>query len=101
MTELENRQSSEQATVRQLSTSAARRRSDVPFFLIMGGLSSCFVLLIVLLIAADFMFTSAEEFKTALQKPEIRAAIQLTLWSCGATAILSLWVATPLGYLLS
>jgi molybdate transport system permease protein len=78
-----------------------RRTSDVPFFLIMGGLSSGFVLLIVLLLAADVLFTSFADFREALIKPEIQAALRLTLLSCTVAAILSLWVATPLGYLLS
>lgn len=78
-----------------------KKRTDTVFFLIMGGLSACFVLLIVLLIVADVLFTSPEEFKKALFKPEIQAAFRLTLLSCTAAAILSLWVATPLGYLLS
>lgn len=78
-----------------------RRRSDVVFFLIMGGLSASFLLLIVLLIAADLMFTSFGEFKAALLKPEIQAAFRLTIVSCTLAALLSIWVATPLGYLLS
>ena len=47
------------------------------------------------------MFTSVAEFKAALMRPEIRAAFRLTLISCTMAAILSLWVAVPLGYLLS
>ncbi|MCG8653841.1 MAG: ABC transporter permease, partial [Pirellulales bacterium] len=78
-----------------------RRRTDAPFFLIMGGLSGSFVLLIVLLLAADFAYTSLDEFTSALRKPEIQAAFRLTLLSCTIAAILSIWVATPLGYLLS
>lgn len=78
-----------------------RGRSDLPFFLAMSGLSSCFVLLIVLLLAADVMFTTPAEFWAALGKPEIQAAFKLTMLSCTAAAILSIWVATPLGYLLS
>lgn len=78
-----------------------RPRSDAIFFLVMGGLSASFILLIVLLIAADLMFTSPADFKDALLKPEIQAAFRLTILSCTAAAILSLWVATPLGYLLS
>ena len=58
------------------------RRSDVPFFLIMGGLSASFILLIVLLLAADLMFTSFADFKAAIFKPEIQAAFKLTLISC-------------------
>ena len=37
---------------------ARRPRSDLPFFFVMGGISSCFILLIVLLLAADLVFTS-------------------------------------------
>jgi len=78
-----------------------RQRSDVPFFLAMGGLSSCFILLIVLMLAADVMFTSFSDFRTALGKPEIQAAFKLTVMSCTIAAIASLLVAVPLGYLLS
>ncbi len=78
-----------------------RKRSDLPFFLVMGGLSSCFIVLIVLLLAADLRFTSLADFRQALLKPEIQAAFRLTLLSCTAAATMSLWVATPLGYLLS
>ncbi len=74
---------------------------DTAFFLIMGGLSSSFILLIVLLIAADLSFTSFAEFGAALSKPEIQAAFRLTIVTCTVATILSLWVATPLGYLLS
>ncbi len=78
-----------------------RRRSDVPFYFVMGGLSSCFVLLILLLIAADLLFTSPAKFIEALTKPEIQAAFRLTILSCTIAAIMSIWVATPLGYVLS
>ena len=37
----------------------------------------------------------------ALRKKEIRYAIKLSLISCTVTAILSLWIAIPIGYLLS
>ncbi|HBV65733.1 MAG TPA: molybdenum ABC transporter permease [Rhodopirellula sp.] len=78
-----------------------RRGSDLPFFLVMSGISSCFILLIVLLIAADLMFTSFEDFRAAVMKPEIQSAFRLTILSCTIAALLSIWVATPLGYLLS
>ena len=80
---------------------ARRRDSDVPFFLIMGGLSSGFVILIILLLVADLLFTSVADFQSLLFKPEIQAALRLTILSCSIAALLSLWVATPLGYLLS
>lgn len=85
----------------QIPHPVAKGRSDIFFFLVMGGLSACFVLLIVLLLAADLMFTSLTDFREALAKPEIQAAFRLTMLSCTVAAILSIWVATPLGYLLA
>lgn len=85
----------------ELRQNPVRRATDAIFFLIMGGLSSSFLLLVVLLIVADLSFTSFSEFSTALSKPEIVAAFKLTLASCTIAAILSVWVATPLGYILS
>jgi len=78
-----------------------KQLGDVVFFLIMGGLSGCFIVLIVLLLLADLLFTSPQAFVNALQKPEIQAAFRLSMMSCTVAAIMSLWVATPLGYLLS
>ncbi len=74
---------------------------DVVFFLIMGGLSGAFVLLIVLLILADVLYTTPADFMAALSKPEIQSAFKLTIVTCTLATILSIWVATPLGYLLS
>ena len=74
---------------------------DVAFFLIMGGLSGAFILLILLLILADVLYTTPADFMAALSKPEIQAAFRLTIVTCTLATILSVWVATPLGYLLS
>lgn len=78
-----------------------RRASDVVFFLVMGGLSSTFIVLILLLLIADATFTSFKEFSVALAKPEIQEAFKLTIASCTVAAILSVWIGTPLGYILS
>lgn len=78
-----------------------RRRSDLAFFVIMGGLSACFILLMILMLAADIMYTSPADFVNALGKREIQASVVLTLKTCTLAAILSVWVGTPLGYLLS
>ena len=67
----------------------------------MGGLGGSYVLLIIALLAADLAFTSPKHFAAALAKPEIQYAIRLTLITCTISALLSIWVATPLGYLLS
>ena len=78
-----------------------RVASDLPFFVVMGAISSVYVLLIVLMLAADCFYTSRSQILAALAKPEIRYSIQLSLLSCTMSAILSLLVAIPSGYLLS
>jgi molybdate transport system permease protein len=78
-----------------------RAGSDVPFFLIMGAIGGSYLLLIVSLLIADLAYTSPRHFLKALTKPEIQYAIRLTLISCTISALLSVWIATPLGYLLS
>ena len=74
---------------------------DVVFFLIMGGISSSFVLLIALMLLADIWFVSWSDFKDILVKREIRSSFELTMLTCTVSAVWSLWVATPLAYLLS
>jgi molybdate transport system permease protein len=75
--------------------------SDLPFFALLGSLGGSYILLILLLIVADIAYTSPTHFAAALAKPEIQAAVRLTLVSCTISAILSLVVGTPLGYLLA
>lgn len=78
-----------------------RAGSDAPFFIAMGSLGGSYVLLIVLLLVADLAYTSPAHFVEALKKPEIQFAVRLTLVTCTISALLSIWIATPLGYLLS
>src|SRR5688572_27590910 len=78
-----------------------RAGSDVPFFVTMTALGGSYILLILGLLIADIAFTSPKHFAAALAKPEIQYAVKLTLITCSISALLSIWVATPLGYLLS
>lgn len=80
---------------------AHRAGSDVLFFVIMGALGGSYILLVGAMLVADIAYTSPGDFAEALGKPEIQYAIRLTLISCSISALLSVWVATPLGYLLS
>ncbi|MBI3830064.1 MAG: ABC transporter permease [Planctomycetes bacterium] len=75
--------------------------SDLPFVLSLAVLGGAYTLLIVLLVLADFAYTSADALGKALQTPEIRYSIRLSLLSCTLTTLISLWVAVPLGYLMS
>ena len=78
-----------------------RAGSDALFFVVMVTIGGSYVALILALLVADIAFTSPKQFVEALRKPEIQYAIRLTLISCSISALLSLWVAIPLGYLLS
>ncbi|MCX7887904.1 MAG: ABC transporter permease [Verrucomicrobiae bacterium] len=64
----------------------------------LGGL---YVVLLAGLLVADASFTTPAELWAALQSAEIRYAIWLSLWSCTVSALLSLLVAVPIGYLMS
>ncbi|HYG76113.1 MAG TPA: ABC transporter permease [Planctomycetota bacterium] len=75
--------------------------SDIPFYVCMCLLGSTYVLLIAAMLIADLRYTTAPHLLQAFGSPEIRYAIKLSLISCTITTILSLWVAVPLGYLLS
>ncbi|WP_092047818.1 ABC transporter permease [Planctomicrobium piriforme] len=79
----------------------SQTRSDAAFWLLLWGLGGSYVLFILLLLLADALSTSPRHFWDALQKPEIRASLLLTLKTCTLSAILSLWLALPLAYLLS
>ena len=64
-------------------------------------ISGAYVLLILAMLAADASFTTPVEFLDVLSSREIRYAIKLSLLSCSLTTILSLWVAVPIGFLMS
>jgi molybdate transport system permease protein len=75
--------------------------SDVPFLCGLAVLGSVYVLLIVAMLVADASFTSPGNLLDALASPQLQYAMKLSLLSCSITAILSVMVAVPLGYLLS
>lgn len=75
--------------------------SDAPFWTCLGVLSGVYVLLILAMLLAQASFTSPGHLLAALDNPEIRYSIRLSLITCTLTTILSLWVAVPTGYLLA
>lgn len=75
--------------------------SDRLFLIGLSILGGSYIVLIIALLVADAAFTTPEALWASLQSREIQYAIRLSLISCSITAILSLWVAVPLGYLLS
>ncbi len=82
-------------------TRSKRASRDWPFLaglIILGG---SYVLLVIAMVLADTFFTSPHHILAALASPQIQYSIKLSLISCSVTALLSLWVAVPLGYLMS
>lgn len=78
-----------------------RVASDAPFWAALVILGGVYVVLIVAMLAAQASFTSPGHLLKALDSDNIRYAIKLSLLSCSLTTILSLWVAVPIGYVMS
>jgi len=78
-----------------------RPRSDVPFYAGLLALGGVYVVLLAGLLVADASYTTPPQLWAALQSAEILHAVWLSLWSCTLSALLSLLVAVPIGYLMS
>lgn len=76
-------------------------RSDAGFYLGLALLGGTYVALIVLMLLADATYTTPGTLLAALDQKEIRYAIRLSLLSCSVTMVLALWIAVPIGYVLS
>ncbi len=82
----------------------ARPRASALDRLFLAGLGTflgAYVLLIVAMLVADATFTSPAAVMAALEREELRFAFRLSFLTSTATAILSVWFAVPIGYLLS
>jgi len=75
--------------------------SDLPFYLMFGILGGSYIVLLVAMLVADLRFTDPGTLWQSLDNEDIRYSIKLSLISCSITTILSLWVAVPIGYLMS
>jgi molybdate transport system permease protein len=78
-------------------------KTDAPFFIGLTVLSSFYVLLIAAMLLADvaYAYQKWPEVWEVLRSDNIQYAVRLSLISCCITTVLSLWVAIPIGYLLS
>src|SRR5437660_278585 len=76
-------------------------RSDAPFFVALGVIGATYIVLIGAMLVADVAYTTPRDMGVALSSEPIRYAIKLSLISCTVTAVLSVIVGVPLGYLLS
>ena len=94
--------------------------SNTAFYACLTVIGGTYVLLIIAMLAADAAYMVKETYQTveeaenpawaavaenpigqALADPKIRYSIRLSLFSCTWAAILSLFVAVPMGYLLA
>lgn len=80
---------------------AVRKLHDRSFLAGLWGISGLYLLLILALLAADATFTHPRELLAALRSPEIGFAARLSLLTCTISALLSVWVAVPIGYVMS
>jgi molybdate transport system permease protein len=78
-----------------------RHPSDAPFLVAAALIGGLYVLLVVALLAADASFTTPDQLLAALRTREIQYSVFLSLVTSTISAILSVWVAVPLGYLMS
>ena len=76
-------------------------KSDLPFYVLFGLISGFYVVMILAMLIAESTFTTADEFFSFLGREEVQFSIRLSLLSCAMSTILSLWVAVPIGYLMS
>lgn len=77
------------------------RRPRDPLLPILFGLGAPYVLLIVAMLAANGTFVSPAHLLRAFETPELRNSLLLSLVGSTLAAVLSIWVAVPLGYLLA
>ena len=95
--------SSGAASAPQSDSSRANHRvgSDGPFLagrILLGG---TYISIILLMIVADVAYTDPGSLLAAFKSPEIQFSIKLSLISCCVSTLLSVWVAVPIGYLMS
>jgi molybdate transport system permease protein len=78
-----------------------RSKSDVPFYVALSVLGGSYVLLIVALVAAEFLYARPGDFARIFADHNIRYAIRLSVISSTVSTILALWVSVPIAYLMS
>jgi molybdate transport system permease protein len=76
------------------------RRFD-PLWLVLGVITGAYLLFLLAMLGATAGYSSPGDLWEALGKREILYAIALSLLTCTVTAVLSLLLAVPVGYLLS
>ena len=70
-------------------------------WLVLGIVTGAYLLFLLAMVGATALYSTPRDLLRAIGSPEIRHAIYLSLATCTVTAILSLLLAVPVGYLLA
>ena len=87
------------AASRTLAT--LRRHTDAEFLAVLWLIGYFYLFLLAAMLLADAFYTTPGHLIAALDTEEIRYATMLSMKSCTLAAILSVWVAVPIGYVMS
>ena len=74
---------------------------DKLFYLGIGSLGGFYILMIILLVVALVLKVSMDDVLRILRNPKTHYSIKLSFISCTVSALLCLWVAVPIGYIMS
>ena len=77
------------------------RDPNTRFWFLVSLATAGYVLFIVAMLVATAVHSTPGDLLSALQSKEIQHSIYLSLLTCSLTALLSLLVAVPIGYLLA
>ena len=80
---------------------ARGRFANLPFWSVLALATGAYLLFILAILAATARYSTPERLWLALASREIRYSISLSLITCTLTALLSLLLAVPAGYLLA
>src|SRR4051794_37987646 len=80
---------------------ARGRLANLPFWLALAIATGVYVAFVLAILAATALYTTPDRLWRALESREIRYSISLSLITCTLSALLSLALAVPAGYLLA
>lgn len=92
---------SKDRSIRDKAHAYGKIGKDWPFFMTLGTFACLYGGLILALIVANAYVADLQSITQIWSNTELRSSIQLTLLTCSISAILSVIVAVPIGYLLA
>ena len=92
---------SESETRKSESYPPAARQWNVLFWTSMSAFGLLYLVFVLALIAADLQFTSWQDIQELFADDRIKFSIYFSLISCTISALLSVWIAIPTGYVLA